>query len=348
MIQNALFLVLWCISVNGRYSLYYSDIRQGSPTFDCLYVRLIDAGKESGKAYLRNYHLIPYCRRPDNNEEKDEILYPINANIEKTISFNELKKQNITSEQLLKWFSPIDIAEKYEINLNNSDVFHNCSSPWFGSMCQYKFLYDSSLSFEDIVQTTLNHSKDINSNRTNGTCYQFLTGCKRGLWPLCLDWREICNGKIDCINGEDEEWCDQLDMNICDSNEYRCHYGGQCIPLSFLKDSKFSIDCLDGSDEQELSTTHTVTKNSDCSFVSTFRCQEHIGRYPRSFPCGDGQYVTDIEIPTYQVNCLNKKDRELSRAVLTSMDHISNISCQKAFYCALHFNRTFGFCKKIF
>jgi hypothetical protein len=32
------------------------------------------------------------------------------------------------------------------------------------------------------------------------------------MWPLCLDWREICDGKNDCSNGEDEELCDQLEM----------------------------------------------------------------------------------------------------------------------------------------
>jgi hypothetical protein len=59
----------------------------------------------------------------------------------------------------------------------------------------------------------------ILTNYTGGTCYRFLNGCNHGLWPLCLDWREICDGKIDCLNGEDQEWCDQLEVN-----KYRCHY----------------------------------------------------------------------------------------------------------------------------
>src|SRR2546430_1671999 len=110
MMLNALFFLIWCISVNTHYTLYYSDIRQSSyPTFDCLYAYLIDHGKETGKPYIRNYHLIPYCRRPDLNEEKDQILYPINENLTKKISFRELKEQNIRSEQLLEWFAPIDV-----------------------------------------------------------------------------------------------------------------------------------------------------------------------------------------------------------------------------------------------
>ncbi|CAF0732950.1 unnamed protein product [Adineta steineri] len=347
MVIRVLLLLIWCISVNTRYSLHYSDIRQGSyATFDCLYAHLIDGGKENGGQYIRNYHLIPYCRRPDDNEEQDEIIYPVNEGTAEKISFYELKKQNVTSEQLLQWFAPIDIAEKYEINVNDTDVFYNCSSPWFGSMCQYKFNYDLSVSIEDIIEATFNDIQQSTPyNVTSGTCYRFLTGCNRGLWPLCLDWREICDGKIDCMNGEDEQWCDRLDITQCTDKEYRCHYGGQCISSAFKKDSRLSMDCLDGSDEEEeLVSIQTGLMNGHCSSVSTFRCQERVGRYPWSFPCGDGQYMLTTYIPTDRPSgCSNKKDTELSRTILTSMNHISDINCRKAFYCALHFNRTFEY-----
>ncbi len=341
---NALCLLIWCISVNTRYTLYYSDIREGSyVTVDCLYAYLVDGGKENGKRYLRNYHLIPYCRRPDDHdtEEQEAMVMPISENIEKTISFKELKKQNITSEQLLQWFAPIDVAEKYQMSIHDSDVFHNCSSPWFGSHCQYKLDYDLSLSFGDIIDATFTKQNSIIPDTISGTCYRFLTGCDRGLWPLCIDWREVCDGKIDCMNGDDEQWCDQLEMNQCNDNEYRCHYGGQCIPLSFSRDSRLSIDCLDGSDEQDFLFYQSGSMNSYCLAVSTFRCQERIGRYPWSFPCGDGEYLSSSSIPSFQSNCENQKDKKLSRAMLTSMDHIPNMDCRKAFYCALHFNRTF-------
>jgi hypothetical protein len=75
---------------------------------------------------------------------------PISENIVNTISFKELKKQNITNEQLLQWFASIDLVEKYEMNLNDSHLFSNCSSPWFGSQCQYKLDYDQSLSFGEM------------------------------------------------------------------------------------------------------------------------------------------------------------------------------------------------------
>jgi hypothetical protein len=102
----------YSFSINARYTLYYSDIVENSfPAFDCLF----DDGKVPGKPYIRNSHLIPYCRRPDyDNDEQNEIFSPINENKGKRIHFKELKKQSITSEQLLEWFAPIDIAEKSE------------------------------------------------------------------------------------------------------------------------------------------------------------------------------------------------------------------------------------------
>ena len=91
------------------------------------------------------------------------------------------------------------------MNKNTTDVFYNCSSPWFGSMCQYKFNYDLSMSFSDIVDSTISEKTIKTLNFTTGTCYRFLDDCNQGLWPLCFDWREVCDGKIDCLNGSDEQ-----------------------------------------------------------------------------------------------------------------------------------------------
>jgi hypothetical protein len=264
--------------VNTRYSLYQSDISQSfHPTFDCLYAYLIDGGKEIGSRYIRNYHLIPYCRRPNINEKQKQRLYTINQNIAQTITFAELKRQGITSQQLLEWYAPIDVAERYEMNNNAVEVFHNCSAPWFGSICQYRFGNNLSLSFGNMVEAIFGNYQDIIQNITGGTCYPLLNNCARSSWPLCLDWREICDGKIDCITGEDEQWCDQLEMTKCTDNEYRCHYGGQCIPLAFEKDSSLSIDCLDGSDEQDYISPYNLLVNVRCTDVQTFRCQERMG-----------------------------------------------------------------------
>jgi hypothetical protein len=336
-----LLLLISCISVNTHYSLYHSHISHTSyPTFDCLYAYLIDVGKEIGSRYIRNYHLIPYCRRPDINEKQEQITYIMNENIRESISFGELKKQGITSQQLLEWFVPIDIAEKYEMNTNDFDVFYNCSLPWFGSKCQYQFKYNSSLSFGNIVEINFENYPETMHNITIGTCYRFLNGCNNASWPLCLDWREICDGKIDCVNGEDEEWCNELEMTKCNDDEYRCHYGGQCIPLAFVKDSRLSIDCLDGSDEQDYIMAYISLGNVHCTNIQTFRCQERIGRYPRSFQCGDGQYLRSFNLPSRATVCSNRRDIEFSRAMLTSLNHILDNDCREAFHCALYCNRT--------
>jgi hypothetical protein len=341
MVMRILLLLICCIPVNSRYSFYHSDIHQTLyPTFDCLYAYLVDAGKEVGSRYIRNYHLIPYCQRLDTVEELEQVSHLFSENIAQTITFNELKKRSITSEQLLAWFAPIDVAERYEMNNSDLDVFHNCSSPWFGSICQYKFDHDLSLPFGDIVEATSIDHLSVDNNITTGTCYRFLDSCNRGLWPLCLDWREICDGRMDCISGEDEQWCDQLEMTQCANDEYRCHHGSQCIPLAFAKDSRLSVDCLDGSDEIEEHLPYVVSTNMYCTNVLTFQCQERIGRYPWSFQCGDGEYNSTFNIPSRMTVCSNERDIESSRAILTSLDHISNIECRQAFHCALHSNRS--------
>jgi len=327
----------------SHYSLHHSHLSLTFyPTVDYLYAYLIEDGKEFDSPYVRNYHLIPFCHRPDHIDEKQQQMTTgINKTIAQTIPFTQLKQQGITSEQLFEWFTPIDLAEKYEMNNSNFDVFHNCSLPWFGSMCQYHFPYDSSLSFGEIVEIHFANYSSIIHNIRNGTCYPFLNSCNDVLWPLCIDWREICVEKIDCISGEDEEWCEELEMTKCnDNDEYRCHYGGQYIPLTFAKDSRVSIDCLDGSDEQDYAMEFNSLVNVHCVNVQTFRCQERIGRYPRSFQCGDGQYIRSFSLPSLTPVCPNKRDVEYSRAILTSLDHILDKDCREAFYCALYSNRT--------
>ena len=42
---------------------------------------------------------------------------------------------------------------------------------------------------------------------------------------LCLDWRDICDGQQDCLDGYDEENCDKLEFNECEDGEYRCTNG---------------------------------------------------------------------------------------------------------------------------
>ncbi len=97
----------------AHYSLYHSDNRQKSNVgFDCLYAYLLDFVEDENVPFLINYHLIPYCRRLDQNEEQENVSIQSYENIENSITFVELYRQNVTSQQLLDWLAPIDIAER--------------------------------------------------------------------------------------------------------------------------------------------------------------------------------------------------------------------------------------------
>ncbi|CAF4625660.1 unnamed protein product, partial [Rotaria sp. Silwood2] len=164
---------------------------------------------------------------------------------------------NVRHGQLYLWSAPIDVVERYQFYLNKlstsndifleTQVFYNCTLPRFGSMCQYEITYyhQNLLSLDEIIH---DYYRTYEYNPNNFTCYTQLQ-CNRGPFPACLDWSEICDGQVDCLDDEfDEEHCWQLEINECNDNEYRCT-NGQCIPQSFFRDDINTHDCLDGSDE---------------------------------------------------------------------------------------------------
>jgi len=156
---------------------------------------------------------------------------------------------------------------------------------------------------------------------------------------MCLDWREICDGKFDCINGEDEQSCEILETNECSDKEFRCHYSGECIPLSFLHDGLFSPDCLDSSDDTG-GFFHGNYEKAHCGRSLAFDCEESTNRRPLTFSCGDGQLKGQL-IPRFQDFCTNSRDRQMTLTMFTSMDSILNRDCRDAFNCVLRINKTF-------
>lgn len=323
--------------LEARYTLYYTDGREGSyPIFDCIYAVLEENHQDAVGTFSHSNYFIQYCRRPDTNEISEDVN---NFDIKRgeMITFSDLEKQQITSTQLLQWTAPIDVAERYEqYGGEVNDVFYNCTLPWFGSMCQYKFDFDTPMLFGDIVNATF--ASRLNACRVlnNESCYPFLSSCNRGSTLICLDWREICDGKFDCLNGEDEQMCEQLEINECANNEYRCHYGGQCIPLSFLGDGRTNVDCLDASDETDANILHDIVmRRLNCHIIPTFLCEERICRHPHSFSCGDGECIL-LDVPDPQGSiCFTRRRTEIPRTLLTSIDHVSNNTCQQALYCLL-------------
>ncbi|CAF1423553.1 unnamed protein product [Adineta ricciae] len=265
--------------------------------FDCLYAYLIDDEQYRGTTSDVTYHLIPYCRRPAHDEElKFESSSISSSNVYNSVTFHDLYKSNVTSEQLLDWKAPIDLIEHYLAKSTDSmTVFYNCSLPWFGSRCQYRFANESASSFSDIVRLNFLTRLSISNGAPTGldvnTCYPFLPKCFPNPTPICLDWRQICDGNVDCVSGDDEQYCQVLETNECPSDSYRCHYSGECVPLTFVQDERNNAECLDGTDETEIYTEASGSLGILCYTVPTFRCEEHTSRFQYSFQCGDGQYI---------------------------------------------------------
>ncbi|CAF1554519.1 unnamed protein product, partial [Adineta steineri] len=265
--------------------------------FDCFYLHIIDDRDSNEHVSFRTNHLIPYCRRPLSTDSINKIQ----GYIENTYTFKNLSLQGITSENLLQWSISIDIIELYSIYLIKNDIefdgfiLNNCSSLWFGSNCQYTFNLSMPIeSFGDFVDSSFKARKQYDRKMLIHTCYPHLSECYRGPEPMCLDWREICNGKVDCIGsnfGIDEEYCNELEINECEEDEYRCHNGAQCIPFKFFHDGRTSKDCLDGTDEVEKFRKSEYLKPEQslgCIGSMLFACEEVTCRQPHEFSCGDG------------------------------------------------------------
>ena len=332
-----LMLFIWFVVLDARFSVYHSDSQQTTYlTFDCLYAYLHDDSDAMMESFIPSYHLVPYCRRPDVNE-KEEKTDALDEKMGKILRFNELKEHGVTSAQLLTWMAPIDAAERYErSNISSQDLFYNCTPPWFGPRCQYTFDYAAPSSFADIVHITLKYREKHFVGTGIDTCYPFLTNCSRSSSLTCIDWREICDGTFDCLNGEDEQLCEQLELNQCTADQYRCHYGGQCIPLMFLHDGTPYTDCLDGSDEHDRrEITYSLLSSFPCDSSPTFFCEEITCRNIHSLSCGSGQCVSFRERQTGMIRCLNCRHQRITRNLVFSNDDTTSIMCLEVLHCLI-------------
>ncbi|CAF1056918.1 unnamed protein product [Rotaria sordida] len=235
------------------------------------------------------YQIIPYCIRSLNFSNNSLINNETHIIHGTSITFETLQQNNITSEKLYLSFAPIDVVERYQAFLENPhlsssmQIFYNCSIPWFGEFCQYTF--NSTLTFKELV-SSFSSAYSHNYLFQRGPCYTFLK-CDRGSASPCLDWREICDGKIDCLDGGNDEFgCEELITNECKEDEFRCS-NGFCIPKEFFSDETFGPDCMDSSDE----ISSGADANNDyqrCELDPSFRCEERTCRNERWIPCANG------------------------------------------------------------
>ncbi len=88
-------------------------------------------------------------------------------------------------------------------------------------------------------------------------------------------------GKQQCMGGVDEDYCEVLEFNECEDDEYRCA-NGMCIPEEYWLDSDY--DCMDWTDE--IGTI--VVSGTNCFNTPSFLCDEHLCPY-NQWSCGDGK-----------------------------------------------------------
>ena len=234
------------MTVSAQINLYFTDEIKGNTDnmfvqHHCFYY-VVDG--------YSSPEIIPFCL-----SEPASKWHIEKTNMDSISTFAQLNQKKITSEQLYSWSAPIDVIERYQFYLNQlsvenqslemeKEVFYNCTSSTFGSQCEYK------LDIPNIVPSMHDNIYEYYRQQFYSfssipmTCYVYLK-CDRGLTSVCLDWTEICDGKVDCSDGIDEQHCSPLTTNVCQDNEYRCD-NGQCIPSAMWGND---LLCLDRSDQ---------------------------------------------------------------------------------------------------
>ncbi|CAF1397452.1 unnamed protein product, partial [Didymodactylos carnosus] len=207
------------------------------------------------------------------------------------LTFEALKVRNTSVDDLFQWQATIDTIDAYAKYLEESngladkEIYCNCTdNEWFGSRCQYSIENAVSPDFDQILHhrflLKLVFLSQWGLTAGNITCYRDWM-CNP--LALCFDWRQICDGIVDCENGEDEEHCMELETNTCHmEKQYRCR-NGMCIERKFAFDQIW--DCMDGSDE----FNSTIF---DCLTTPSIQCEE-FNWVGRNFPNTDLQLLVN-------------------------------------------------------
>ena len=329
-----LMIILWYLrtGIVSQFNLYQTDKTLMMSTFgyDCLYYEL--------QIFVcTSVCLIPYCLRPEREKQTDDQDKLCYGN---KMSFQQLKTNNVMTEDLFWWNAPIEIIELYEKYLisdklidENDQYYCNCSiQSQFGKSCQYDMDTDDKYrSFGDLLDISRFGSLKSEEHNEYLTCYTGIQ-CQTNL--LCLDWRQICNGIVDCDHGEDEPFdlCLKMESNECHAEkEFRCQ-NGMCIPISTA--FHYNGICLDRSDKQSssqyLSDLCLNYPSLDCDVTN---------HGWKKFSCNNGQYISyeDLTSRTHKRGQTCANDHHLK--YLKRLFYVSNEnSCWKAMICLTGFD----------
>ncbi|UJR08503.1 hypothetical protein I4U23_012769 [Adineta vaga] len=257
------------------------------------------------------------CVRMPNDQQIIEKRKDCSRFSTKKITFEALYEAGRDLIWLIDFHIPYDLIDAYyqyiAYRKNRTKLFtynHQmficiCDDDYkrFGQFCEYKLPYDDldrEMYLDDLIRQNMEARKRILPENRPISCYNLLSSCRDHLnRKRCLDWRDICDGKIDCVNGDDENQCLSIEMNQCnDQMEFRCR-NGLCIPREYFLDGQF--DCLDGSDEQ------SKLNEQICYRFPVIDCEEHICT-PGTFSCGDGQCIEWIDRFQSLYKCTNWND----------------------------------------
>ncbi|XP_043473128.1 vitellogenin receptor-like isoform X2 [Leptopilina heterotoma] len=131
------------------------------------------------------------------------------------------------------------------------------------------------------------------SLREDGKTCEIRT-CRTDEWRCvrtghCIETKKKCNGKVDCLGGEDEINCNS--SSECSNLQFRCN-SGQCIDIRSKCD--FQYDCLDESDEKNC--TRKICDDGE------FQCHDKSKCIMKSYVCNGH---ADCEDNSDELNCKN-------------------------------------------